>query len=126
MYCPVCFSDTLFVGHRGVVNLIINGKQMDAGRFLFRVEDERRETVKAELKRKLEEFFKWYSNFQNKDPIKKIELFSSDFSCEAGCKMPLNYRQSVVDILITSAELRNMLTEMGAKYKLEIKLDDED
>ena len=46
MYCPKCFNDSLSLCGHGVVNIIINGKQMDAGRFLYNLE---RQNAQAEL-----------------------------------------------------------------------------
>ena len=125
MYCPICFNDSLNLSQSGVVHLIINGKQMDAGRFLFNLEDEKRkqETTKA-LITKVREFFQWYSNFQNKEPISVIELVSSDFSCDTGCVVPSTNKYSIIDVVVERSELEKILKEEGDKYLLEIKLHD--
>ena len=40
MYCPKCYNNSLSMASRGVVDIIINGKQMDAGRFLYNINKE--------------------------------------------------------------------------------------
>ena len=40
----------------------------------------------------------WYSNFQNKDPIKKIELLTPDVVCAKGCKLPSTFRFNLMEI----------------------------
>lgn len=122
MYCPVCFADTLYMKPRGVITTIINGKQMNTGRFLFNdIKDSHTEML-GKLKAKVEEFFKWYSSFQNKDPITKFGLYSSDFSCKKECKIPINTRISIIGILFTPDEVNKILLELGTKYKMKIEL----
>jgi hypothetical protein len=121
MYCPVCFNDSLGLSQSGVVHLIINGKQMDAGRFLFNL-DNRPEDMKRDFNAKLEEFFKWYGGFENKEPITNVFICSSDFRCDSGCKISLSNKFSVVDQLLKREEVMKKLNEMAEKYNLEIEL----
>jgi hypothetical protein len=108
---------------RGVVNVIINGKQMDAGRFLFNLDKDSPEELKASLSKKFDEFFRWYGNFNNKDPIDTIELVTNEVVCEMGCAIPLNFRFSVIDILLKGGVIREMLIKYATKYDVEIQLD---
>ncbi len=124
MHCPKCFNDCMKMSSRGVVHIIINGMQMDTGRFLFNLSKESEEEVRENFKAKLEEFFKWYSNFQNKDPIKVMELLSSDFACEEKCKLDLGMRFSVLGILIPYEEAEEVVKELAQKYKMTIQLSD--
>ena len=73
----------------------------------------------------MEEFFKWYSNFQNKDPIKEVQIVSSDFNCEEKCKLDLGLKFSILDILIPYDEVEKILTDLGKKYKMQIKIHEE-
>lgn len=123
MYCPKCFNDSLRICSKGVINIVINGKQMDAGRFLFNLEtEEKLKQFKPSLKEKLREFFTWYSNFQNKDPITFVTIDTSDMQCEEGCVIPAKNRFSIIDLLITRSELIGLLEEEGKRYNIEIKL----
>lgn len=123
MYCPKCFNNTLQLNSRGVVNVIINGKQMDAGRFLFNLEDRRKELIHQDLKAKLDEFFTWYSNFQNREPITTIELCTFDFRCSSCHFAPkLNHTYSVVDTLIPKSLLVKYLKEFSKQYHMELQL----
>ncbi len=122
MYCPKCLNDTLSLCSRGVVHLIVNGKQMDAGRFLFNLSKEDAQDIQKAFKLKLEEFFIWYSNFKNKDPITRIEVCSGDFRCESGCRIDVNSRFSVINVLIPKKVVVQYLDELGQKYSLRVEL----
>lgn len=124
MYCPKCFNNTLLLAKSGVVNVVINGKQMDAGRFLYNLNSHRKERITKDLEQKLEEFFEWYSGFQNREPITNISLSSGDFVCEQGCRLGLNLKFSVIDILIPKKKLQEKLNHLGEKYKMQIEIED--
>ena len=49
MYCPVCFNNSLSLSPKGVIDIVINGKQMDASRFLFNTGDQNKEELMAAL-----------------------------------------------------------------------------
>lgn len=122
MYCPKCLNNTLKLSSRGVVNLVINGKQMDAGRFLYNTQSMDKRELLSELTHKIEEFFKWYSGFRNRSAIEVVELITSDVQCDEGCTLPLNQRISIVDLLISTKDLREILNAMGEKYNMTIEL----
>lgn len=124
MYCPKCLNNSLHINSRGVMNIIINGKQMDAGRFLYNF-DKDKATFLKDLNTKLEEFFKWYSNFTNTSPITKIEICSSDVVCDNKCAIPISNKFSVIDSVISARELKGMLDKLGQKYNLEIEFTSE-
>ena len=75
------------------------------------------------LDSKVEEFFKWYSTFQNKDPVSKFGLYSSDFCCKNDCKIPINTRISIIGILFTAEEVTTILNALGKKYQIKIELE---
>jgi hypothetical protein len=124
MYCPICFNDTLSLKKSGVVHLIINGKKMDAGRFLFNTEQDRPDVILKDFSSKIEDFFKWYSSFQNQLPITEVYISSADFNCHTGCKIPMANKFSIVDMLIPRTDINVILTKMAQKYNLEIQLID--
>lgn len=122
MYCPKCLSNSLYLKDHGVIQVIINKKQMDAGRFLYNLEEETKEELIESLEVKLEEFFKWYSNFNNKKPIETIELVSADIACDNRCPVGLNTMLSVIDILVPSKSMLELLNNMGKKYNIKIAI----
>ena len=91
---------------------------MDAGRFLFSVNKDSKDDILEMLENKLTEFFKWYSNFHNKQAIKKIDLISGDFTCENNCKLDINFRAPVIDILFKSNDLSEILERLSNKYEV--------
>lgn len=123
MYCPKCFNNSLGICSKGVINITINGKQMDAGRFLFNLEtEEKKKQLKPALKLKLQEFFKWYSNFQNKAPITFVTLDTSDMRCDEGCGILAKSRFSIIDVLIPKSEFVELLAIEAERYGIEIQL----
>lgn len=122
MYCPVCFSNTLQMSPSGVIHLMINNKEMDAGRFLYNTQKESSDKIKDKLFKKVEEFFKWYSSFQNKEPISKLFIYSSDFVCTKKCKMPIGTKFQVLDIMFDLEKIQPDLEELAYKYELELEI----
>ena len=126
MYCPVCLNNSLKISSRGVVHLRINGKQMDTGRFLYNIDRESKEVLLQNFRDKIEEFFRWYSSFQNIKPIQTIDICSSDYICENGCIIPVNKKCSVIDVLLSKKIVKEIFEEFGEKYRIEIELEFEE
>lgn len=122
MYCPTCLSNTLHLSPNGVVHININNKEMDAGRFLFNTQKESPEQIEAKLFQKVEEFFKWYSSFQNKDPISNLFIYSSDFTCTNKCKLPMGTKFQILDVLFKMNDIQPKLEDLAYKYELEIEI----
>lgn len=125
MYCPKCLNNTLAINSRGVVHLMINGKKMDSGRFLFNFGEMTKTEFLDTFTEKIESFFKWYSNFQNQEPIAVVELYTSDLTCEDGCIIPIEHYVSVIDILIKKDTLLKILSEAAESYQMTIELSPE-
>lgn len=123
MYCPKCLNSSLYLCDHGVINLIINKKQMDAGRFLYNLNDQSKDELVEELSQKIEEFFKWYSNFKNKEDIEVVQLVTTDVFCENKCSIGLSSKVSVIDLLIPKSVLLEVLEELGKKYNMNIKIE---
>lgn len=125
MYCPGCFNNSLLLKRSGVVNVIVNGKQMDAGRFLFHFDGEGpegHEKFMHNLEVKIEEFFRWYQNFKNKESIKTIHLWTNDVQCENRCKLPLDQKFSLIDVVVTFSELNEIIQRLAPRYGMQIEL----
>jgi hypothetical protein len=98
---------------------------MDAGRFLFNLNERKRDRVQEDLKAKLVEFFEWYSTFQNKKPITSVEIATIDFKCHSCGFIPtVNTQFSVVGQLIDQRIVIDLLKELTAKYQFELVLKD--
>lgn len=124
MYCPKCLNNTMSLASRGVVNISVNGMQRDTGRFLFNTSKESKEEIAKNFEKKLEEFFAWYSEFKNPEPIKYVQLTSSDYVCESGCHIALTTKMSVVNILVPASRLNTILNNLGKKYNMKIELEE--
>lgn len=124
MYCPKCLSQTLFIQPKGVVDIYINGKKRDNGRFLYNMDPSFADAVFADFKKKCEEFFRWYSDFKNKETIEYVELLTVDVRCDNGCKFSPMERFSAVDTIISREVIQHVFKELGKKYELEVELKD--
>ena len=122
MYCPVCFNDSLTILNRGLIHVIINGKQLDTGRFLFNLERHNPEMLYQEFESQCDRFFKWYSSFQNVEPIYYVELLSCDFRCSSGCKIDLKNRFSIINHLIPEEIVLDILERMSSKHNMALEL----
>lgn len=122
MYCPKCLNQTLFIQTKGVVDIYINGKKRDNGRFLYNMDPAYEDAVISDFTTKCEEFFKWYADFKNKDTIQYIELLTVDIKCESNCRFSPMERFSAVDTVISREVIQDVLTSLGEKYSLEVEL----
>ena len=107
---------------RGTINIVINNKQRDTGRFLFNSDKESKEEMRQKLLKKCEEFFEWYSTFQNQDPISRLNITSSDFKCSSGCKAMPNFSLSAIGILFPEKDVQKIFQKLADKYLLQIEL----
>ncbi len=107
---------------KGVVDIIINGKKRDSGRFIFHLAESERIAMLDDLQTKCEEFFQWYSNFQNKEPISKLELTTSDVKCENGCRFSASERFSAINTIIDAKTIKEIVDKVGPKYNLTVEL----
>ncbi len=123
MYCPVCFQDTLKIKSNGVIKLAFNGKSRNNSLYTYNIQKESTEQLIAKLREKIVDFFSFYSEFNNKLPIKNFEAYSSDFLCTNGCKMDMmNTKVSVVGVIYRIAEVKELLDQEGKKFGITIEL----
>lgn len=116
MYCPSCLNETLRLNFKGVVDVIINKKQLDNGRFLFNSQTQTDAEIKQMLYKKLKEFFRWYSSFQNAKNISTIEIVSNGFLCSNKCSIEITKKFSVLNILISEHDVYQMAMEIGSEF----------
>lgn len=117
-YCPVCLNESLALKSRGIVRFEINGKHLPNSVFVYNLETERLSEVLLNLEKKVEDFIKWYSSLNNRQPIESFVLYSTDFACSNKCFLNPNSRLSIVDILFTKDEVMEVLTKICNKYDI--------
>ncbi|EQC49864.1 hypothetical protein M899_2602 [Bacteriovorax sp. BSW11_IV] len=122
MYCPKCFNSSLNFNTRGIIHVIINGKQMDSGRFLYNLDHLDDPQFLNDLKDKVEEFFKWYSQFQNQEVITTVELCTSDVVCENKCAIAIDQKFSILDVMVRKQTLIKILNDLSSKYGVKVEL----
>lgn len=118
MYCPTCLNNTLKVQSKGVIKLEINKKHRDANVLLYNLSGDGQEQLRKDMIKKINEFIAWYSNFNHKDPIKQIHLYSNNFECSRGCAIDINSKMTIVDVLVAKSEVKKMIIDLCNKYNL--------
>lgn len=123
MYCPVCFQDTLKVKSNGVIKLAFNGKSRNNSLYTYNIQKETNDQLVAKLREKIVDFFSFYSEFNNKLPIKTFEAYSSDFLCTNSCKIDMvNTKLSVVGVIYKVSDVKAVLNEEGKKFGITIEV----
>ena len=123
MYCPVCFQNTMKIRSAGVVKLAFNGKSRNNSLFTYNLQKETHEQLVEKLREKIVDFFSFYSEFNNKTPIKTFEAYSADFICTNSCKIDVMHTKvSVVGIVYPTVEVKKMLQDEGKKFGLEVEV----
>lgn len=123
MYCPVCFQNTLKVRSNGVIKVSFNGKSRNNSLFTYNLAKDSAADMQKKLRDKIFEFFAWYDEFQNKPPIKSVEVYSGDFQCTNSCKIDLiNTKVNMIGVLFTMKEVHQIMVEEAKKFGLEIQL----
>lgn len=108
----------------GVVKITFNGKSKNTSLFTFNLATETQEELNAKLRDKVVEYFKWYSTFQNRDPIQKFEAYSSDFVCKNKCGLNAAQNQhSIVGVIFEPEHIQPILEEEAKKYGLVIDIE---
>ena len=122
MYCPVCLNDTLFMHTKGTIFIKINRQTMSTSHFLYNLSKEDEQDILEHLSIKLDEFLSWYSNFQNKEKISKVEVISSNFACDKRCKLPNEARFSIIGSLVSKRVFIKLLMSVAKKHGLSVDL----
>lgn len=123
MYCPVCFQNTMKIRSQGVIKLAFNGKSRSTSLYTYNLQKETQEQLLAKLREKVVDFFSFYSEFNNKTPIKNFEIYSADFICTNNCKIDvMNTKVSVVNLVYRPDEILQILNEEGKRYDIAIEV----
>lgn len=121
MYCPVCFQNTMKIRSTGVIKLSFNGKSRNTSLFTYNLQKETQEQLDAKLREKIVDFFSFYSEFNNKTPIKNFEAYSADFLCTNSCKLDMmSTKVSVVGVIYPASVVKKLLEEEGKKFGIQI------
>lgn len=121
MFCPKCLSNSLHLKEKGVMNILINGRQKDTGRFLYNLEN--RDDIYQNISEKIQDHFKWIASFGNKKPIKSVHITTSDAKCDNGCAIPLAQKFPLTDHVITTKDLKELIFRYAKEFELELELD---
>lgn len=124
MYCPKCLNDTLKVASSGVVKLTFNGKSKSTSQFFYNLSQDTEQEILEKLENVLEDYFKYYSNFQNQSLIDSIEATSIDFKCSQGCILTVSHKVNVISLIFTMDNLKALATKQALKYNVPLKLKD--
>jgi hypothetical protein len=105
----------------GVIKLSFNGKSRNTSLYTYNLQKESEEQLEAKLREKIVDFFSFYSEFNNKAPIKTFEAYSADFICTNTCKLDMmSTKVSVVGIVYPVPTVKAMLQTEGKKFGIDI------
>ena len=122
MYCPICFNDTLKIASSGVVKMTFNGKAKSTSQFFYDLKHDQDHEIQEKLDKVVADYFAYYSNFQNQDPIQTVEATSLDFVCSNKCVINISHKMNVIDLVFTKEMLKDSLHRLSAKYKIPLDL----
>lgn len=122
MYCPVCFNDTLKIASSGVVKVTFDGKSKSTSQFYYNLKQDTDEEILTKAREVITDYFTWYATFQNKDPIRNVEMTSCDFKCSTGCKLNISHRLNIIGLIFTAEEVKNLIQEEASKQNLQLDL----
>jgi hypothetical protein len=121
MYCPVCFQNTMKIRSSGVIKLSFNGKSRNTSLYTYNLQKETQEQLDAKLREKIVDFLSFYSEFNNKTPIKTFEAYSADFMCTNSCKLDMmSTKVSVVGVVYPIPVVKKMLQDEAKKFGIDI------
>lgn len=107
----------------GVIKLSFNGKSRNTSLYTYNLQKETQEQLDAKLREKIADFFIFYSEFNNKTPIKYFEAYSADFLCTNSCKLDMmRTKLSILGIIYQPAVVKSMLQEEGEKFGILIEV----
>ncbi|WPU64378.1 hypothetical protein [Peredibacter starrii] len=107
----------------GVIKLAFNGKSRNTSLYTYNLQKETQEQLLQKLREKIVDFFSFYSEFNNKTPIKNFEAYSADFMCTNGCKLDMmSTKVSVVGVVYPGPVVKAMLQEEGKKFGIDIEV----
>jgi hypothetical protein len=107
----------------GVIKLSFNGKSRNTSLFTYNLQKETQEQLDAKLREKIVDFFSFYSEFNNKTPIKNFEAYSADFMCTNSCKLDMmSTKVSVVGVVYPIPVVKQMLQDEGKKFGIGIEV----
>lgn len=107
----------------GVIKLAFNGKSRNTSLFTYNLQKETQEQLQAKLREKVVDFFRFYSEFTNKIPVKHFEAYSADFICTNSCKIDLlSTKVSVVGCVYSITEIKSILQEESKNFGIHIEV----
>lgn len=102
--------------------MTFNGKAKSTSQFFYDLKNESDEEALKKLKSVIEEYFEWYATFNNKDPIKEVQLMCRDIVCDNKCSLAGSAEVSIVDLVIPKRALLQILKDCADKFGLMLEL----
>ena len=101
----------------------LSRKSRSTSLFTYNLNKDSQKDLESKLRERIVDFVSWYSEFQNKVPIKTIEAVSSDCQCSNNCKIDLvNTRVSVIGVLYSLKEIEKIISDEAQRFGIEVNL----
>lgn len=122
MYCPVCFNSTLLPASNGVIKVTFNGKSKATSQLFYNTAEESAEDIYEKVRLVAQDYFCWYSEFQNQDTITNVSFYSADFVCKNKCKLTNQHRLNMVGTFLDPKLIYEIINTEGKKFNIKIDL----
>ena len=103
--------------------MTFDGKAKTTSQFFYDLKKETVEETLKKLEAAVDEYFSWYSTFQNQDPVRQVSLRTSDFICQNRCSLGGQIQLSVVDLVVPKRQLVEILQTTADKRGIRLKLE---
>lgn len=100
--------------------MTFNGKYKATSQFFFNLKEDGELKVADKLRKTIEEYFEYYSQFQNITPIKEVEAYSIDFKCSNRCAIKVSNKMTVINLIFSLKTLQIELESAAKKFQIEL------
>lgn len=101
--------------------MTFNGKAKSTSQFFYDLKADKTSDLQDKLEKVVADYFSYYSNFQNKDPIENVEAISIDFKCSNRCAININHQMNVIGLVIDKDMIQAAVDKMAQKYNIPTK-----
>lgn len=102
--------------------MTFNGKAKSTSQFFYDLKHDQDHEIQDKLDKVVADYFMYYSNFQNKEIINKVDATSLDFVCSNRCVINVKHKMNVIGLVFTKTMLEDALKRMGQKYSIQVDL----
>ena len=100
--------------------MTFDGKSKSTSQFFFNLKEDSETKTSEKLQHAIDDYFEYYSDFQNKEIIKEVEAYSLDFRCSNKCAITSSNKLSVVNLVFHAKTLAMCIEASSKKFDIEV------